>query len=346
MKHILILEALPYLPVTEEREGKSLEQYSTQASHVLEVKGLRKSFEGKEVLHGVDFQVSGGSALGLLGRNGAGKTTTMRIIMDVFHATKGEILMDGETFRPTKHSIGYLPEERGLYPKRTVSDQMIYLARLRGLSLKVAKENTVKWLKRLELLEYEKRKLETLSKGNQQKVQLASTMVTDPEIVILDEPFSGLDPVNSQILKDVVNEQIAQGKLVIFSSHQMSYVEEFCDQIALIDKGEVVLKGRLRDIKKEFGRGRLSLSAENYSPDRLEQKLHDELGEFVKTVGRGREYLIIQAQQNLTKKDILARLLQTDIDIAHFGQYEPSLNEIFVEKVGDEPENQKVGEAS
>jgi ABC-2 type transport system ATP-binding protein len=340
------LESLPHQPEAAERKGKSLEQYSTQASHVLEVKGLRKSFDGKEVLHGVDFQVSGGSALGLLGRNGAGKTTTMRIIMDVFHATMGEILFDGKVFQPRKHSIGYLPEERGLYPKRTVFDQMVYLGRLRGLSIQTAKENTHKWLKRLELTEYEKRKLETLSKGNQQKVQLAATMVTDPDIVILDEPFSGLDPVNSQILKDVVNEQIAQDKLVIFSSHQMSYVEEFCDHIALIDKGEVVLKGRLRDIKKEYGRDRLSLSAENFTPDQLEQKLRGELGDYARTVGRGRDYLIIQAEQNMTKKDVLTKLLQTDIDIAHFGQYEPSLNEIFVEKVGDEPENQKEGKVS
>lgn len=207
----------------------------------LEVKDVHKSFGEKEVLHGINFSVESGKALGLLGRNGAGKTTTIRILMDVFHANSGEILMDGKKFVPSKFQIGYLPEERGLYPKRIVMDQMIYLAQLKGMGARAAKESAKKWLKRLEVAEYETKKLETLSKGNQQKVQLAATLVSDPDMVILDEPFSGLDPVNSQILKDVVNELIADGKLVIFSSHQMSYVEEFCENIAIINKGEVVL---------------------------------------------------------------------------------------------------------
>ena len=161
--------------------------------------------------------------------------------MDVFHANEGEILLNGVKFDPSKHQIGYLPEERGLYPKRTVMDQMIFLANLRGMKKADAKTNAMKWLKRLEVEEYATRKLETLSKGNQQKVQLAATLVTDPEIVILDEPFSGLDPVNSQILQEVVKELIASGKIVIFSSHQMSYVEEFCEDIVVINHGNVVL---------------------------------------------------------------------------------------------------------
>lgn len=151
----------------------------------LEVKNLYKSFGEKEVLHGVSFQVESGKALGLLGRNGAGKTTTIRILMDVFHANSGEILLDGRKFIPSKHQIGYLPEERGLYPKRKVIDQMIYLANLRGMNSRDARESAKKWLARLEISEYEERKLETLSKGNQQKVQLAATLVNDPEIVIL-----------------------------------------------------------------------------------------------------------------------------------------------------------------
>ena len=171
----------------------------------LEVKDIRKTFGDKEVLHGINFAVESGRALGLLGRNGAGKTTTIRILMDVFHANSGEILLDGKRFIQSKHQIGYLPEERGLYPKRTVLDQMIYLAALRGMKSREAKESAMKWAKRLEVDEYVARKLETLSKGNQQKVQLAATLVCNPEIVILDEPFSGLDPVNSQMLKDVVS---------------------------------------------------------------------------------------------------------------------------------------------
>ena len=194
----------------------------------LEVKDITKSFGDKQVLHGISFEVQSGRALGLLGRNGAGKTTTIRILMDVFHANSGEVLLDGEKFNQRKHLIGYLPEERGLYPKKKVIEQMVYLGRIRGISKSEAVANSKKWLKRLGVLEYENAKLETLSKGNQQKVQLASTLVCDPDIVILDEPFSGLDPVNSRILQDVVMELIGQNKIVIFSSHQMSYVEEFC----------------------------------------------------------------------------------------------------------------------
>lgn len=167
----------------------------------LELQGIKKSFDGTEILHGINFSVEGGSALGLLGRNGAGKTTTIRIIMDVFHADEGRVLLDGEPFVYQPEQVGYLPEERGLYPKRLISEQLVYLAKLRGMNKKQAEENMRKWLTRLDVIQYENRKLDTLSKGNQQKVQLAATLVADPDIVILDEPFSGLDPVNSQILR-------------------------------------------------------------------------------------------------------------------------------------------------
>lgn len=310
----------------------------------LEVKGIYKSFEEKEVLHGVSFEVESGKALGLLGRNGAGKTTTIRILMDVFHANKGEILLDGKPFNRGKSSIGYLPEERGLYPKRTVTEQMIYLANLRGLNTADAKKNTVKWLKRLEVEEYAKRKLETLSKGNQQKVQLASTLVCDPDIVILDEPFSGLDPVNSQILKDVVNELIEDNKIVIFSSHQMSYVEEFCDNIAVINKGDVVLAGNLKEIKKDYGKNRLVLSAENYDLSALTGKVSKEFGGLVSVTGKKKDFLILELCGNATKKQFVQALSSSDIDIEQFGRYEPSLNDIFVAKVGDEDGTEENGE--
>lgn len=302
----------------------------------LEIKNLHKSFEGNEVLHGVSFTVESGSALGLLGRNGAGKTTSIRILMDVFHANEGEILFNGVKFEPSKHQIGYLPEERGLYPKRTVMDQMIFLANLRGMKKADAKTNAMKWLKRLEVEEYATRKLETLSKGNQQKVQLAATLVTDPEIVILDEPFSGLDPVNSQILKDVVNELIAENKIVIFSSHQMSYVEEFCDNIAIINKGEVVLSGRLKEIKKDFGKNRLVLAAENYTLDELAAKIEKEYANMLTVSKRKKEFLVLETVNDTTSKQILKLLEESDIEVERFGRYEPSLNDIFVAKVGEE----------
>lgn len=302
----------------------------------LEVKELRKSFGDTEILHGVSFAVESGRALGLLGRNGAGKTTTMRIIMDVFRPNSGEILIDGENFVPSRFKIGYLPEERGLYPKRTVIDQMMYLARLRGFSTAQARAGAKKWLKRLEVEEYENRKLETLSKGNQQKVQLAATLVCDPDIVILDEPFSGLDPVNSQILKDVVSELIADGRLVIFSSHQMSYVEEFCDNIAIINHGEVVLSGYLKDIKKDYGKDRLILSAENYTLTKLREKLADSMADLVELDRQKKEFLVLRLKGKATKSQLLDQLMASDIDIEHFGIYEPSLNDIFVAKVGEE----------
>ncbi len=302
----------------------------------LEVKDIHKSFGDKEVLHGISFAVEAGSALGLLGRNGAGKTTTIRILMDVFHADSGEILLNGKRFIPSKHKIGYLPEERGLYPKRTVMDQMVYLASLRGMSGKEAKESAGKWLKRLEVAEYVNRKLETLSKGNQQKVQLAATLVSNPEIVILDEPFSGLDPVNSQILKDVVNELITDGRLVIFSSHQMSYVEEFCDNISVINQGEVVLDGKLKDIKKDYGRNRLMLASENYSLDELANKLEKEWAQIVSVSGRKKEFLILELKEGADKQTMVERLAKSDIAVERYGNYEPSLNDIFVAKVGED----------
>lgn len=302
----------------------------------LELKNIHKSFGTKEVLHGISFSVESGKALGLLGRNGAGKTTTIRIIMDVFRANSGEILVDGKPFKAAEHRIGYLPEERGLYPKKKVLDQMIYLAQLRGISKKEARENSLKWLKRLEIEEYDTKLLETLSKGNQQKVQLASTLVSNPEIIILDEPFSGLDPVNAQILKDVVSELIAEGRIVIFSSHQMSYVEEFCEDIAVINHGEVVLDGQLSEIKKEFGQNQLVINADNMSPEELAEVLTSQLNSVLTLNNIKKEGCIVKCNEGCTYNDILKKLLDTDIAIERFESYKPSLNDIFVAKVGDE----------
>ena len=302
----------------------------------LEVRDLRKSFGGNEVLHGISFSVESGNALGLLGRNGAGKTTTIRILMNLFKGNAGSVLLDGKSFDPAKHQIGYMPEERGLYPKKTVSEQLIYLGMLRGLSAKKAKENMKKWLAKMEVSEYENRKLETLSKGNQQKVQLAQTLITDPKIIILDEPFSGLDPVNSQILKDVISEQIQQGKLVIFSSHQMSYVEEFCQQIAILNHGDVVLSGELKEIKREFGRDRLVVSSLEETPEELAHRLRDTFADLLEVEKVQKDRLIIRKKASDAKLKILERLVEQDVDLEFFGMYEPSLNDIFVEKAGDE----------
>lgn len=302
----------------------------------LEAKEIRKSFGDKEILHGISFEVESGKALGLLGRNGAGKTTTIRVLMDVFRANSGEIFVDGKKFVPKEYKIGYLPEERGLYPQKKVLEQLVYLANLRGMGTREARKSGKDWLERLEIAEYAEKKLETLSKGNQQKVQLAQTLICHPDIIILDEPFSGLDPVNSQILKDVVREQIALGRLVIFSSHQMNYVEEFCEDIAIINHGEIVLKGNLRNIKHSYGENRLTLSSMNYTSERLAEKLQAEFYGIVKINQIKKEYLVLEGICEDAKRKLFAALAASDIDVCQTGNYEPSLNDIFVMKAGDE----------
>ena len=304
----------------------------------LEVKNLKKSFQGKEVLHGISFSVSSGKALGLLGRNGAGKTTTIRILMDVFKADEGEILLDGKPFVRNPEKIGYLPEERGLYPKKKIIDQIVFLASLRGMKKATAKESGMKWLKRLGIEEYANNVLETLSKGNQQKVQVAQTLVCNPDIIILDELFSGLDPVNSQVLKDIVNELIAEGKIVIFSSHQMGYVEEFCEDIVIINHGNQVLDGNLKEIKKEYGKDKMILSANNYSLEELKAICEEKYSNIITVESVKKEFLVLNLNSQNSKKELLKKLIESDIDIEKFAEYEPTLNDIFVLKAGDNNE--------
>ena len=302
----------------------------------LEVRNLRKNFGEKEVLHGISFSIESGKALGLLGRNGAGKTTTIRILMDVFKANAGTITMDGKPFRPKDYQIGYLPEERGLYPKKGVQEQILYLAALRGLDRKTAKKQAAYWLERMGVAEYAAKKLETLSKGNQQKVQLAQTLVCQPDIIILDEPFSGLDPVNSQVLKDVIREQIQDGKLVIFSSHQMGSVEEFCEDIVLINHGDVVLEGNLKDIKKAYGKNRLVISFEEMPEDSTIRQMQQKLGDLVHFTGKRQQEIIVELKEGTGRKQLLEKMLAENLVPESFGNYEPSLTEIFVERAGDQ----------
>lgn len=302
----------------------------------LKVENLHKSFQENEVLHGISFTIQSGKALGLLGRNGAGKTTTIRILMDVFKANEGTITMDGKPFHPQEYKIGYMPEERGMYPKKKIDEQLLYFAQLRGMKKSEAKQQITKWLARLQMQEYEHRKLETLSKGNQQKIQLIQTLICDPDIVILDEPFSGLDPVNSQVLKEVVQELIQEGKLVIFSSHQMSYVEEFCEQILIINKGDIVLQGNLHDIKKEFGKDRLVLNINGYSSDQLYDLCNTSFKELVSVYEKRKDSCIIELKSGHKKQELLDAILAMRLDIEKFMEYEPTLTDIFVLKAGDQ----------
>ena len=212
----------------------------------------------------------------------------------------------------------------------------MYLAALRGLDGKTAKKQTMHWLERLGVAEYAGKKLETLSKGNQQKVQLAQTLVCNPDIIILDEPFSGLDPVNSQVLKDVIREQIQEGKLVIFSSHQMSYVEEFCEDIVLLNHGDVVLSGNLREIKKEYGNHRLVIALENISGETSAERIREKMNEKLQVMGQRQEEVVVEMTGETTRKEVLEELLEKGLIPEHFGNYEPSLTEIFVERAGDQ----------
>lgn len=293
---------------------------------ILELRNIEKSFGEKKVLTGVSFQAEGGKAFGLLGRNGAGKTTSIRILMDVFPANGGEVLLDGKPIDYNKIGIGYLPEERGLYPKKTIIDQLVYFAELKGMSTKAAVKAVDYWLDRLGMTEYRNKRLDTLSKGNQQKIQLVTALAHDPDIVILDEPFSGLDPVNAMLLKDVVKEQIAKGKIVLFSSHQMSYIEEFCDSIAILNAGKVALHGDLHDIKRNYVRDRLVVRTEY--PD----KIRTDFGPACTVMDNGD--LMIQLTSADEKKAVMTRLVE-NYDIDEVKVFEPSLNDIFVEFAGD-----------
>ena len=293
---------------------------------ILELKNIEKSFGEKKVLTGVSFKAEGGKAFGLLGRNGAGKTTSIRILMDVFPANSGEVLLDGKPIDYNKVGIGYLPEERGLYPKKKIIDQLTYFAELKGMSAKDAVKAVDYWLERLGMMEYRNKRLDTLSKGNQQKIQLVTAVAHDPEIVILDEPFSGLDPVNAMLLKDVVKELIAKGKIVLFSSHQMSYIEEFCDSIAILNAGKVALSGDLHDIKRDYPRDRLVVRTEY--PDAIKADFDSAC-----TVMENGD-LMIQLSSPDEKKSTMKKLVD-NYDIDEVKVFEPSLNDIFVEYAGD-----------
>jgi len=293
---------------------------------ILELKNIEKSFGEKKVLTGVSFRAESGKAFGLLGRNGAGKTTSIRILMGVFPANGGEVLIDGQPIRYDKVGIGYLPEERGLYPKKVIWEQLTYFAELKGMSRKAAVRSVDYRLVRLGMTEYRNKRLDSLSKGNQQKIQLITALAHDPDIIILDEPFSGLDPVNAMLLKDVVKEQIAKGKIVLFSSHQMSYIEEFCDSIAILNNGKAVLHGDLHDIKRDYPRDRLVVRAE------MPETILRDFGTSCTMMEKGQ--LMIRLSSPDEKKAVMARLT-ANYDIDEVKVFEPSLNDIFVEYAGN-----------
>ena len=293
----------------------------------LELKNIEKSFGEKQVLKGVSFCAEGGQAFGLLGRNGAGKTTSIRILMNVFPPNSGEVLFDGAPIDYKKVQFGYLPEERGLYPKKKIIDQLVYFAELKGIGHAEAVKSVDAWLVILGMAEYRNKRLDTLSKGNQQKIQLITALAHDPQIIILDEPFSGLDPVNARLLKEVVKEEIGKGKIVLFSSHQMNYIEEFCDSIAILNGGNVVLSGRLYDIKRNYPRNRLVIRSMQ------SDEIFRAFGERAERLDT--DEILLRMDSPAQKQDTLRTLAET-YDIDEFRVFEPSLNDIFVEYTNKE----------
>lgn len=293
---------------------------------------ISKNFGEKQVLRNLSFEVESGAALGLLGRNGAGKTTSIRILLGIIDANAGDILFNGKPMNRSNLSFGYLPEERGLYPKKQILSQLCYIGMLKGLSHSQAIEQSKKLLARMRLSQMESKKLETLSKGNQQKIQLAAALLGDPQILVLDEPFSGLDPVNAQLLKELVKEQSQSGKLVIFSSHQMSYVEEFCEQVALLHNGGIVLSGNLNEIKRSYPRNQIDVRIRHPRFPAFAQHAPQVLS--VKTQPDDSYLLRLQNEQD---RDVLLKhMIENDFFPEHFSVVEPSLEQIFIDKAGDE----------
>lgn len=294
---------------------------------ILEVKDITKNFGEKSVLKGISFSAQSGEAFGLLGRNGAGKTTTIRIIMQLFPPNSGEVLVDGKPLSIREINVGYMPEERGLYPKKKIMEQLIYFAELKGVPKDVAIERANKLLDRLQMTEYKDAKLETLSKGNQQKIQLVTTLISNPDIVILDEPFSGLDPVNAMLLKDVVRELIADGKIVIFSSHQMNYIEEFCNNIVIINGGQIAVSGAIKDIKRSYTKNLVLVESDDNEAVKTALASID----FVKDATQIDSGIKVELLDGHDIKNLMSELSKLDVSVSGISLYEPSLSEIFVD---------------
>ena len=296
----------------------------------LHVEHLNKAFGPVQAIKDLSMDVPEGALFGFLGPNGAGKTTTMRLILDLIRPDSGQITWNGVPVREVaRRSFGYLPEERGLYPKMEVQAQLLFLARLSGLSKQDALVALEEWLERFQITANRQKKVEDLSKGNQQKVQFLATILHDPTILIMDEPFSGLDPVNATVLKEAFLEMHRRGKTIIFSTHQLEQVEELCEDMVLINKGQVVVQGSVQEIKRQHGRNVARLKLDN---DPEANWLGTQA--FVQVTKRRQDYIEMQFQANLNPNLIVEAALQHGGIISRFEVVEPSLTDIFMELVG------------
>lgn len=307
----------------------------------LVVKNIVKKYGEKTVVNNLSFTMEEPGVYALLGTNGAGKTTTIRIILGMLQKNSGEVLWNGSELDVHEANVGYLAEERGLYPKFELLDQLMYFAKLKGVDKQTAKERIKYWAGRLKVEEYlypEKTKknpkgksmnADQLSKGNQQKIQLMAALISDPDIIVLDEPLSGLDPVNTDLFKTIIREEIDKGKYLIMSSHQMATIEEFCTDITILNRGETVLSGNLDEIKKSYGRVNLNVRCEE------DIKAYIEQYDFENVLKTAEEYEIKVKSENQAK-EFIKTLVNAGVTIIRYELREPSLHEIFVEKVGGE----------
>lgn len=301
--------------------------------NILEVKGLKKYYSSQKAVDDLSFNLAPGSIFGLLGPNGAGKTTLIRMITGIFFPDEGQILLNGKPFNPSNDVafIGYMPEERGLYKKMKIGEQAVYLAQLKGLSKTEATKRVKEWFIKFEMQTWWNKKVEDLSKGMSQKLQFVTTVLHEPRLIILDEPFSGLDPVNANLIKDEIYRLAKNGASIIFSTHRMEQVEEICDHIILMNKGQKILDGTVRQVKQQFKEHlyRVGFLGENraLSPSDLYE-----------TVSKTKEQMVIRLAENTTPNQVLKELVQQQDQINLFQEILPSLNDIFIRLVEGTPQ--------
>ena len=287
---------------------------------------IDKSYGKNHVLKGISFNVESGRPLAFLGRNGAGKSTTIKILMGVISKDGGKITLNGEDFSAKNFKIGYLPEERGMYQKVKILEQLVYFAKLKGYDPHAAKKSALELLNRVGLEEYTNKKLEVLSKGNQQKVQIAQSLIGDPEIIIMDEPFSGLDPINSNLLRDLILERAGKDKLMFFSSHQMGYVDEICDDLAILNGGRVVVNGSIDGLKRKIAGNNVYIDLLNVDNVGVARDLNEK--GFATSI---KDEKIIVDLTDKNQVDLLNAINEMGLKIDNYGIFKPTLSDIFVE---------------
>jgi ABC-2 type transport system ATP-binding protein len=303
---------------------------------LLELKNLKKYYATQKAVDDVSFSVEAGSIFGLLGPNGAGKTTLLRMITGIFHPDEGQVLFEGKKLDPMKdiERIGYMPEERGLYKKMKIGEQAMYLAQLKGLSKQEAMKLIKEWFQKLEMESWWNKKVEDLSKGMSQKLQFVTTVLHHPKLIILDEPFSGLDPVNSNLIKDEIFNLAKQGATIIFSTHRMEQVEEICDHIVLLNKGQKILDGTVKEVKQQFKQNLFRIGFDTLPP-----QTHNDSFEVVKQ--NEDHSLVVKINEGHSANDVLRYFLYTEANIHSFNEILPSLNDIFIHLVEGTPTARK-----